>query len=157
MRIVHCVGPCMSWGPCFRCWISSNRARQSPLCSCATRQHACAAALFCPRLRAALVQDLCADCASAKALFDKAAEILGYDLLEVCSEGELLCTLTGHTALEQSYGKLHSKSCLYFRRCSKYEYCVYSNLPVFMMFCLRHNPLCSRHLLRHLLQAASPT
>lgn len=35
-----------------------------------------------------LVQELCADCASAKALFDKATEILGYDLLEVCTEGE---------------------------------------------------------------------
>lgn len=34
-----------------------------------------------------MAKDLCADCTSAKALFDKAAEILGYDLLEVCAEG----------------------------------------------------------------------
>lgn len=37
---------------------------------------------------ASVMQELCAECASAKVLFDKAADILGYDLLEVCSEGE---------------------------------------------------------------------
>lgn len=33
------------------------------------------------------MQELCDDCAPAKELFDKASEILGYDLLAVCSEG----------------------------------------------------------------------
>lgn len=33
------------------------------------------------------MQDLCADVPAAKALFDQASEILGYDLLKVCAEG----------------------------------------------------------------------
>jgi len=32
-------------------------------------------------------QDLVADCPAAKELFDKAAGILGYDLLALCAEG----------------------------------------------------------------------
>lgn len=34
-----------------------------------------------------VMQDLCDQCASAKKLFDSAADILGYDLLKVCAEG----------------------------------------------------------------------
>lgn len=35
-----------------------------------------------------MAKDLVADCPAAKALFDKASGILGYDLLQVCVEGE---------------------------------------------------------------------
>lgn len=34
-----------------------------------------------------MAKDICAESASAKALFDSASEVLGYDLLEVCTEG----------------------------------------------------------------------
>lgn len=34
------------------------------------------------------VQDLCAEVPAAKQLFDQASEILGYDLLQICTEGE---------------------------------------------------------------------
>lgn len=34
-----------------------------------------------------VVQDLCADVPAAKQLFDQASEILGYDLLQICTEG----------------------------------------------------------------------
>jgi hypothetical protein len=36
------------------------------------------------------VQDLCESSADAKALFDKASDILGYDLLAVCTEGAVI-------------------------------------------------------------------
>lgn len=34
-----------------------------------------------------MAKELCEECAEAKALFDKAADILGYDVLALCSEG----------------------------------------------------------------------
>ena len=37
------------------------------------------------------LQDLCDECPEAQALFDKANEIVGYDLLAVCTEGAHLC------------------------------------------------------------------
>ena len=49
-----------------------------------------AASTHCDTLRrfgVVSLQDLCDQCAAAKALFDNAADVLGYDLLKVCSEG----------------------------------------------------------------------
>ena len=37
------------------------------------------------------LQELCAEVPAAKSLFDRASEILGYDLLQVCVEGAALC------------------------------------------------------------------
>lgn len=37
-------------------------------------------------------QELCDECAPAKELFDKASEVLGYDLLAVCAEGAAFIT-----------------------------------------------------------------
>jgi [acyl-carrier-protein] S-malonyltransferase len=39
------------------------------------------------------MQELCDTCEPAKALFDKASEVVGYDLLAVCAEGESLMQL----------------------------------------------------------------
>jgi [acyl-carrier-protein] S-malonyltransferase len=49
-----------------------------------------------------MARQLCADIPSCKALFDKASEILGYDLLKVCVEGpkeRLDSTVVAQTAL----------------------------------------------------------
>lgn len=49
--------------------------------------------LHCGRPAIALIWDLqeaCEQSATAKELFDKASDILGYDLLKVCTEGILL-------------------------------------------------------------------
>ena len=34
-----------------------------------------------------MAKELCDECPAAKALFDQASEILGYDLLDVCVNG----------------------------------------------------------------------
>lgn len=64
--------------PCLRCPLAAAAAAAAvtppPACL-----HAAAPAW--------LLQELVAECPAAKELFDKAAGILGYDLLQLCVEG----------------------------------------------------------------------
>lgn len=57
-----------------------------------------AASSCCTSMNCRVLQELCDECAPAKELFDKASEILGYDLLAVCSEGAALITMDASDA-----------------------------------------------------------
>ncbi len=46
-----------------------------------------------------LLQDLVAECPAAKELFDKAADILGYDLLKVRRRGGIACARENRCSL----------------------------------------------------------
>ena len=60
----------------------------------------------------AYVQDVVSEVAAAKELFDKASDILSYDLLKVCTEGQphaLTVITTSHAMLHTCHQTLQSQ------------------------------------------------
>jgi hypothetical protein len=82
---------------------------------------------------AACLQELVAEVPAAKALFDKASEILGYDLLQVCTEGarpsllRCACTASGSSHRYQCY-----VLCCWCTHCAASAACCAARLPSFL-------------------------